>query len=510
MFADPAKKFPLQYTVSSNRSDIVLVKCPNNNYQHNDKDDIFYSESKQNFMSNKAVFKNLTTEWFAVFNNKSDSNIILVNCGILRLKKSLYISVNWTANVTWSKDLSSSNHDNFLNVSEKITFWNKNNKLFIKNKNGLVSKFTKSKNISFYKGDRIYKFRRPNDYSEIEEPQTVYDVAHVFPKIDIKVDEKRKIILENNKLTKIIKNNKSETFSIELLIEGDGYRNIQFYKNENVEISIINIFYNGTQIFSPYALSLNNTVTIDYYGFISVRYYCDICLNITSATYGKTIIKDFYFGPEEKDHVESFPDITISKEEIKHKKPTCFLNHHSLYRLYEIKFENFSVNINGIALNKSGEIDEFSLYNNSIIFTNRSYNGILECVYNIFDKVTFTTKVTFKTPSSYNETREPVYIRPYVMTAIERTNQKVNYLVKVLVLPFLLFMAILSFIAFLRCQYVETKRENEKLRKEKRLREIREHRRKNDGGLLAHMKPKISYQEYLRTKDMTGQTMTKK
>ncbi|CEF60579.1 Hypothetical protein SRAE_X000231500, partial [Strongyloides ratti] len=233
MLENPFEKFPLKYNVSSDKSDIVLVKCPNNEYKHNETDDTFESEQKINLMSSNAVFKTLKTEWFAISNNYLSLNKTPFSCGVIKLKKFPQLSISWNAFVTWPKILNPPNNSSILDIRKKINDeWYNKSEIFVRKINGTILNFKINKEIEFYKGDRICVFNKPGNNEEILEPEKCFVLAHDLPHIDIEVSKERKIILKNNIFTKIITNNAIETFNIKLLIKENNHKNLQFYMYE--------------------------------------------------------------------------------------------------------------------------------------------------------------------------------------------------------------------------------------------------------------------------------------
>ncbi|CEF59895.1 Hypothetical protein SRAE_X000163800 [Strongyloides ratti] len=483
MSLNPMKKFPLRYNVLSGKSDIVLVKCPNNNYKHNEIGDIFHSKKNYNFIPNSVVFKTLKTEWYGVSNYQSNSNITYFNCGTLELKILPNTTMNWNATITWAKDFNSSTYDRFLNVARKIYHWHNENQIFVRNKNRLVSNFYGKSKIDYYKNDKIYVFREPDFDKEFLIPDIIFVPVHIPPNIDIIVEENRIINIQHNILTKIIKNNESETFNIKLLIKGKDYSSLQFYKHEKVEVSIVNIHYNGTYIYSPYVLSLNNTVTIDYYGIIDVKYYCNMCLNTMFNVSKQNIIKTFYFGPIEKNHVKVLPDVITNSREYYHTQPSCPLNDYNFSRPYQMKFNGLSVLVEDILKNKTFTVGNFSLFNDTIFFTNKSYNGVLECVYITLDGGTFTTKVTFR--------GEIIFLTG---------EKKMNFIISLIINLTLLFIFIASVIA-VTIGMIYLKRKKKRMIRKKQLKRYEEKMR--DGKNVYTMDTESSYDKLKLLDDKT-------
>ncbi|CEF60453.1 Reverse transcriptase domain and Integrase,catalytic core domain and Ribonuclease H-like domain-containing protein [Strongyloides ratti] len=150
MLENPFEKFPIKYNVSSDKSDIVLVKCPNNEYKHNETDDTFESEQKINLMSSNAVFKTLKTEWFAISNNYLSLNKTPFSCGVIKLKKFPQLSISWNAFVTWPKILNPPNNSSILDIRKKINDeWYNKSEIFVKKINGTMLNFKINKEIEF-------------------------------------------------------------------------------------------------------------------------------------------------------------------------------------------------------------------------------------------------------------------------------------------------------------------------------------------------------------------------
>ncbi|CEF60126.1 Cytochrome C oxidase subunit II, transmembrane domain-containing protein [Strongyloides ratti] len=462
MLENPSQKFPLQYSVSSNKSDIVLVKCPNNEYKHNETDDIFESEVSNSFMSNSAVFKTLKTEWFAISINYLFSNISLINCGKLKLKKFPQLSISWNALITWPKILNPPNNSSILDIRKKINDeWYNKSEIFVKKINRTILNVKINKEIEFYKGDRICVFNKPGNDQEILEPEKCFVTAHDLPHIDIEVSKERKIILKNNIFTKIITNNAIETFNIKLFIKENNHKNLQFYMYEKVEISTINIHYNGTYIYSPYVLSLDNTVNIHFFGIISVKYYCDTCFHNTTSAKKEIVIKNFYFGPKEKNYIKNLPDIIYSKENITFIKPNCSLNQYNFLNLHEIRFGKYNILMEQLMNNKKGMEEKFSLSNNKVFFTNESYNGIFECIYSTFGDETYTVMMKFITPT---------------MTEQKAAKPFTTLNLIILIISIIVIIIIVVVLVVLILKYKKKKRlirEKEKLEKERRREEYR-------------------------------------
>ncbi|CEF59872.1 Protein-tyrosine phosphatase,receptor/non-receptor type domain and Protein-tyrosine/Dual specificity phosphatase domain and Protein-tyrosine phosphatase, catalytic domain-containing protein [Strongyloides ratti] len=413
-YYDSLEKFPLQYQIEGSfPSDIILLKCPGPTYNHNNKEDTF----KVNGTYDKDIVKGLPDEsvirWIKVFNSEKKLEK-KITCGELILNKNPLELIKWEINLKWNSPPNplKSINNYFVNSSlgaSTIYCFSDRGLQFVKKKNGTVIQYENEKTAIYHKGDLIYLFEKLDKTLDKSEPCQIFRAIQFPPIIVIKNASFKIINLEHMNITKIEKYAKRETIDLKLFINKENITQQQFYEYENVLITDLKFYLNGSiKEHGKFEIS-NTTINIEDYKLFRVKYVCDECHN--QGGINNIIIKDFYISPTEKDYIETFPDVYISKN---HSliTPNCSLDQYTFGFLYKMAFEKLEITVNDFLIKNKNESNTFLLSNSTIFFKNETYNGTLQCIYSTPDNGTFTTKTVFITiRANKNSTSQQIVLK---------------------------------------------------------------------------------------------------
>ncbi|CEF59251.1 Protein-tyrosine phosphatase,receptor/non-receptor type domain and Protein-tyrosine/Dual specificity phosphatase domain and Protein-tyrosine phosphatase, catalytic domain-containing protein, partial [Strongyloides ratti] len=401
-------KFPLQYQIKEIfPSDIILLKCPGPTYNHNNKEDTF----KVNGTYDKDIVKGLLDEsvirWIKVFNSEKKLEK-KITCGELILKENPLELIKWEINLKWNSlpNPLKTMKNYFVNspLGASTRDCPSDGRLqFVKKKNGTVIQYENEETAIYHKGDLIYLFEKPKKLMIKVAPCQIFNAIQIIPTINIKTPSNMIKNLNHINILKIGKDIRRETFEVELIIKKEHSKHQQFYEYENVQITNLKFYSDGSIKKHSTPMISNKTITIKGYQLLRFEYICDECYVYVDQNYH--ITKDIFFGSTEKDYVETFSDIFNNKNKT-FITPNCSLDQYTFGFLYKMVFANLEITVNDFLMKNMYKNNTFILSNSTIFFKNETYNGILQCIYSTPDNGTFTTKTVFKTieDSSFNVT----------------------------------------------------------------------------------------------------------
>uniref|UniRef100_A0A0N5B9V9 Tyrosine-protein phosphatase domain-containing protein n=1 Tax=Strongyloides papillosus TaxID=174720 RepID=A0A0N5B9V9_STREA len=371
-------KFPIIIKVPIS-SDLIFVKCPGNNYVHDNENDTFNSDTSRQFTPIYISTDNDKVRLHVINlrNIEKDGNEI--TCGMLHL-----FSKNKT--IRWSYKLE------FTSIAEVI---NKSTPFYDIDKIDTKCENYSYKTVNYYKISNEMILEGLPKTDEIIKDTIIYSLPLigleenkeiVVPcKILRATNKKPTIELKNYKNISIVEKSKSLYYvkkvfgrSIQytpLLIVPSDMDVSKFYSEE--KISICQVKYVGENTYkNGNKKSLkDNTFSIYSYGIYEISYFCDICVE------GKNIEtkKMFFFGPEEDTEIYE-ETYNIYPKQLLTKYPSCSFNTFSFAYLLKMSFNDESIYIKN--LTKSKTTSGFVVKSDSISYNKeRNPNGILTCTY---------------------------------------------------------------------------------------------------------------------------------
>uniref|UniRef100_A0A0K0FAK0 Protein-tyrosine phosphatase, receptor/non-receptor type domain-containing protein n=1 Tax=Strongyloides venezuelensis TaxID=75913 RepID=A0A0K0FAK0_STRVS len=386
-------EFPKILNITT-KTDLIILKCPGSDYT-NEKGDRFTvnPDEKYNLMS----FKTQKFVWIYhlnIFPYKKEEEI---SCGKLKLNNTQN-EISWIYKLTWLSNSTTSTKQ--LDISSKKYIKNENRCsntdnyiILLKNENENINEMSSNNLNSVYKDDLIYVFNQNNDTNEyvILEPCVIYVPIHIFPNIEIRSLKNQDVISKNKEFVIIKKDFKKEKFDIKLVVP-DLKENKDFYSYENVNITKLQFNGDGSLNEIGNKKLFNKSITVEGYTLLRIEYNCDYYINENGRNVS---FKNFYFGPMMKNYVEKLPEIinNVSKPLI---KPNCSKDKISFGFLYAIKFGQLEIKLVDLKKIYNNKKYNFELSENSVTFTNETYNGVLQCIYYTPDDGIYILQTTFK------------------------------------------------------------------------------------------------------------------
>uniref|UniRef100_A0A0N5BTF7 Tyrosine-protein phosphatase domain-containing protein n=1 Tax=Strongyloides papillosus TaxID=174720 RepID=A0A0N5BTF7_STREA len=339
--------FPIDLKVKRT-SDMVLVKCPGDDYRHTQTRDSFKLNRTIDRGDLKVVVVKDMFIWVPLMEHSS--RVAHINCGELGINsggnnRKFY---EWSYNVRWENgsDLKGlirrekmsvkiSKPDDMCSeiIDDLLIFTTTFN-------NSIMMVDPKKEYSTFYTRQLFYLFLKPNDTQTdmINKPCGIVKAYYDCPDISLtncgSYDKTKKI---NNIKINIVKAvEKEKVIEVKL----DGGRDTNFYRAE--KISITRMVYNGKTL----EIIENSTklITSEFKikGFEVVR----LSYNCLSQNNEKKIIETFYFAPTSEDHkINQFVKYDKNDSTI---QPNCSVNWMTVGYLEKIKYKGSETSLKDI------------------------------------------------------------------------------------------------------------------------------------------------------------------
>uniref|UniRef100_A0A0N5BZB0 Tyrosine-protein phosphatase domain-containing protein n=1 Tax=Strongyloides papillosus TaxID=174720 RepID=A0A0N5BZB0_STREA len=392
--------FPFDLSIATT-SDIVLVKCPFQNYKHNSIDDDFKLELKlDRSRIAELIFQNYTLIWTPSMRNPF--NKVQHNCGKFYSKfvnssdtyKYWIYNVNWNYSVNNEISMDTAHMDDTLKITHsKCGNVPENTLIVSKDKEQDIAVKIDPKNINKpYVNQMFYYFEKPdeNDMASIKVPCFIYKGVKGCPKVRLPEYSDNPISDNVNKINIIDLKGQEKIIKVNLKVNED----TEFYRGEKISLSRMRYTENGTKVIEGSTMLITSSFIINGFDLVKLVYNC------WTAQGNKTVSQTYYFGPSPINYtLDKTEEISLNDTS---KKVNCGTTYLNVGYLIEVEYNGTHANVNDLESTDSLR-GKFSKGENSISFVeSESGTTKISCIYKTLNgSITTTTKFINKTRIAY-------------------------------------------------------------------------------------------------------------
>ncbi|CEF64563.1 Protein-tyrosine phosphatase, receptor/non-receptor type domain and Protein-tyrosine/Dual specificity phosphatase domain and Protein-tyrosine phosphatase, catalytic domain-containing protein [Strongyloides ratti] len=380
--------FPVNIN-SNSSSDVILLKCPDNEYRHLTVNDTFNLNYSSDFRKLTISTESNTFAWTLLGYNLFGPH--LVYCGVFgkALSDGNHTNFNWKFNFNW--ELAPKSYmmakrvtiNNKLPITEQCGDDQEKILIFTKDKEGklfqlnLVDNKLKTSDELPHVNKLYYLFTIPEDIyeKEIVEPCLIYRAVNDIPEIIVK-GYNSTLIKPNGTKVNVIKFDYLEKFLEIQLFLTDQPNLKDFYKNEKILISKVKFTKNGVKEVPNSNKTTKGTFSLNGYELLKFSY------DYPSTERNRMIKKIFYFAPSQKHYKFPLEYVLYSSNETV-VRPNCSINRFSFGYLYSVNYVNKKI-VNLDDLNVNGVAKDGLYRSGDFVFTSdlKDFNTTLKCLYN--------------------------------------------------------------------------------------------------------------------------------
>uniref|UniRef100_A0A0N4Z9R5 Tyrosine-protein phosphatase domain-containing protein n=1 Tax=Parastrongyloides trichosuri TaxID=131310 RepID=A0A0N4Z9R5_PARTI len=397
------KAFPLNITVDT-FSDVVLVRCPGDEYTHTTALDGSFKQKgisgNQKFSSIEKPEKKIS--WKAVFIDNPAKREVPFNCGELILKTTPVKFIEWELLIKWEnepKPLSDiETADVELNiVKPSFSKCGIHFLLFIKDNKNNINEY-KHHTTDIFNGNFIYVFKRDHieDTKNFAVPCTIMKPVLRIPEIVLnRITTTDDNVFSNTTILVFPLDKEEKQVDFSLLVDTDSNEKVKkFFSNEHVTIIFQMIDKEKNIQNTNEEPFIGNKIILKKYQLFKVSFSCPECER--SEQY---VEKMFFVGPTMKNYIEHDIPTKNFKEGNLKEKPHCSIIHNTYGILQTMSYtENnaaTSTNTTYDSIKDGSLVNGFKINNDIVEFEKANPNGRFTCVYTI-PGGTYTIRKDFK------------------------------------------------------------------------------------------------------------------
>uniref|UniRef100_A0A0K0EVX7 Ig-like domain-containing protein n=1 Tax=Strongyloides venezuelensis TaxID=75913 RepID=A0A0K0EVX7_STRVS len=377
--------FPFDLNVTTN-SDVVLVKCPHNNYRHKDAGESF-SFNTEDFKA-RSIFNREGDSFAWVPLLKSKSVPTYLKCGRIHLEDVGNPRYDWIFNVKWINNLTTESIANYEKIDNSILRSpdgcgdTENTVIFASNKKGgftLVTDHRQLKNV--HTNQMYYYFVNLTENEKFKGPCSILKAYNEAPKFLLPDYTHTPVTETSDGIISIdIAETEGKTIKISLVLGND----LEYYSGEKISLSRMRYLENGPNDIENSNETIISTFTIKGYDIVKLVYNSPFKGNF------KIVSKKYYFSPKSKNIVfetktESyFPSNSSAK-------PNCTRYYSTIGYLHKISYNGTEGSVNTLDFT-DGLKGNFNKTKSHILFKeNADGKTTISCTYKTLDGTIKTT-----------------------------------------------------------------------------------------------------------------------